>query len=80
MQSRGALVDGVVGGGLCAVLLGHGGGKLWEADGALREVRVQLGEEVLGQVCRGVLGAIDAPVVAHKLLPRHLLLYLRIHS
>ena len=74
---RGALVDGVVGGRLCAVLLGHGGWQLGKANGALREMGVELGEEILGQVCGGVLGPVDAPVVAHKLLPRHLLLYLR---
>ena len=63
-------------GGWAAVLLGHGGWKLGEANGLLAEVGVQLGQELLGQVCGGILGAVDAAIVADELLPSHLLLYL----
>ena len=56
-----------------ALLLGERGGQLREADGLLAEVVVQLGQELLGQVPRVVFGPVDAPVVSHKLLLRHLL-------
>ena len=66
-----ALHDGGIRG---VVLLGKSRGQLREADGLLAEVIVQLRQELLGQVLRIILCAVDAPVVLHKLLPRHFLL------